>query len=185
MKLAIFLLACVACANVSATPLYSLSLNPSNGTVSGLPGTAVGWGFTLTDTDPSNWVLLTDSSFTGSTVNGTYVDYLATQFFVAGPAPEQGTLTVPWNRGALAGTGEFDINSTASPGPIPGNIVVHYSVFSQDPNDPAFNPDGSFVASGTFTLAAQATVTPEPATFLLLLVPLAFVLARRPRATTR
>ena len=71
----------------------------------------------------------------------------------------------------MLGVGEFDINSTALiDAVIKGNIVVHYSVFSMDPNDPSFNPDTStVVADATLSEAAQITVTPEPSSLSLML----------------
>jgi|SRR5579884_954344 len=152
----------------------TLTLLPSGGQVGGIPGSTAGWGFVLTNPD-SNWVVLTGSSFTGSTVFGNYVDYLSmtgAPLYVAGPFPETATVTQSWNPSTTPplGLGEFDINSTAPPGTsIPGNIIVHYSVFSQDPNDPAFNPDNStVVADATLSVAADVNVVPEPATLSLL-----------------
>jgi hypothetical protein len=161
-----------ACAQAAAIP--TLTLLPANGQVAGLPGTVVGWGFTLTYTDPSDWVILTGSEFTGSPVYGTYVDYLSlatAPLYVAGPAPESSTVQQAWVSSSMLGVGEFDINSTALiDAVIQGNIVVHYSVFSMDPNDPNFNPDTStVVADATLSEAAQITVTPEPPSLLLML----------------
>jgi len=154
----------------------TLTLIPSDGSVAGGPGGVVGWGFTLTNTDPSDWVVLTGSEFTGSTVYGNYVDYLSlptAPLYVAGPAPESSTVTQDWDPSSNPplGVGEFDINSTAAPGPITGDIVVHYSEFSQDPNSPTFDPDTSTViADATLTNPATINVVPEPAMLSLLLV---------------
>jgi hypothetical protein len=183
ITLAILITAVVAaCAQAAAIP--TLTLVPANGQVAGLPGTVVGWGFTLTYTDPSDWVILTGSEFTGSPVYGTYVDYLSlgsAPLYVAGPAPESSTVQQAWVSSSMLGVGEFDINSTALiDAVIKGNIVVHYSVFSMDPNDPAFNPDTStVVADATLSEAAQITVTPEPSSLSLMLsgVLLSFALA--------
>jgi hypothetical protein len=183
ITLAILITAVVAaCAQAAAIP--TLTLLPANGQVAGLPGTVVGWGFTLTFTDPSDWVILTGSEFTGSPVYGSYVDYLSlgsAPLYVAGPAPESSTVQQAWVSSSMLGVGEFDINSTALiDAVIKGNIVVHYSVFSMDPNDPAFNPDTSMVvADATLSEAAQITVTPEPSSLSLMLsgVLLAFALA--------
>ena len=180
-----------ACAQAAAIP--TLTLLPANGQVAGLPGTVVAWGFTLTFTDPSDWVILTGSEFTGSPVYGTYVDYLSlatAPLYVAGPAPESSTVQQAWVSSSMLGVGEFDINSTALiDAVIKGNIVVHYSVFSMDPNDPNFNPDTStVVADATLSEAAQITVTPEPSSLLLMLsgVLLSFALAvRRHRIARR
>ena len=177
-----FFLAAAFAACSQASPL--LTLLPAGGTVSGPPGAVVGWGFALTDTAPSQWVLLTGSQFTGSPLFGTYVDYLSSvnaPLYVVGPSPESSMLNVAWNGSTLAGLGEFDINSTASFVNIPGNIVVHYSVFSQDPLDPNFDPDTSTVVpDATFSSPAQVDIAPEPgsAWMILALLPLVWLLRR-------
>ena len=150
-------------------PVPTITLLPASGSISGSPGAAVGWGFTLTYIAPSDWVVLTGSTFTGSPVYGNYVDYLSRSnapFYVAGPTPESTTITEVWNPSLnpALGLGEFDLNPTALGGAsIAGNLVVHYSVFSQDPNSPTFDPDTStVVADATVTDAAQVNVSPEP-----------------------
>jgi hypothetical protein len=42
-------------------PIPSITLLPSNGNVAGNPGSVVGWGFTLNNNAPSDWVVLTGS----------------------------------------------------------------------------------------------------------------------------
>ena len=185
ITLAILIAAAVA-GGAQAAILPTLTLLPVSGNVAGLPGTVVGWGFTLTFTDPSDWVILTGSEFTGSPVYGTYVDYLSlgtAPLYVAGPAPESSTVQQAWDPSSLLGVGEFDINPTALiDAVIKGNIIVHYSVFSMDPNDPNFNPDTStVVADATLSAAAQVDVAPEPSSLLLMLggVLLSFALTVR------
>src|ERR1039458_3067420 len=66
------LIAAAAAAGAQAATIPTLTLLPVSGNVAGLPATAVGWGFTLTFSDPSDWVILTGSAFTGSPVYGTH-----------------------------------------------------------------------------------------------------------------
>jgi hypothetical protein len=175
-----------ACAQAGT---LSLTLLPV-GAISGEPGTVVGWGFTFINSGSPDWVVLTSSDFTGSTVYGHYVDYLSlgnAPLYVAGPAPESSTISVSWNSlsNPPLGLGEFDINSTARPGAIiGGTIQVVYDVFSQDPNNPNFDP-GSFITSGTVSAPAEVGVSPEPPSLLTMstaLLPLAFVGWRRRKA---
>jgi hypothetical protein len=186
--LLVILLAAASTAYLRAAPLLpAIQLIPSSGNVSGNPGTAVGWGLTLNFSDPSDWVILTGSSFTGSTTFGTYHDYLGSETIIAGPSPETSPVTVPFNKLTRTGLGEFDLTPTALIGAdIKGNIVVHYSVFSQDPNNPNFNPDTStVVADATLSAPADVHVTPEPASFFLIagaLLPFGVVQWRRRRA---
>jgi len=179
-----------ALAAVAQAATLSIETIPVSGNVSGVPGSVVGWGFTLTDTETDEWIVLNDSYFTGSTVYGTYVDYVASNFYVAGPSPESQTLNEPWNPSTSppTGLGEFDINATAPPGFITGDINVDYQLFSQDPNDPDFDPDTAFISSGTFSAPVQADVVPEPATMAVTgatLLALAFAIRRRRRGVVR
>jgi len=154
-----------------ATP--TLTLIPSNGGVSGLPGDTVGWGFTVTNDSTTEWLSLSGSVFNqtgGLPFQGTYVDYISNPmapFVVVGPSPESSSVMETFGSVLLTGTGEFDIASTANSGPIIGNIVVSYDVFSQDPNDPSFDP-GSYLFSGMLTADASVNV-PEPASAMMLL----------------
>ncbi len=167
----VVLLAAALAALAYGDPTITISTLPLSGTVGGAPGTVVGWGFTLTDTFPDQWVILNDSSFTGLQVNGTYVDYVVDNFYVAGPAPESSTLQVAWNPSLIPpqGLGEFDLNPTALPGaPITGNILVDYQLFSQDPSSPDFDPDTSFITAGSVDAAVDINVVPEPASIFLI-----------------
>jgi len=179
---AAFVLALLVFASAYAAPVPTINLIPSGGTVAGLPGTVVGWGYDITNSDPSDWVLLNDSYVDGSLATGTYgtyVDYISADpnLIVIDPGSDSGP--VPFSPG-VSGVGEFDIDEFVPPLAITGDINIDYSVFSEDPNSPSFDPS-SFVTSGTLTAPAQVDVVPEPASALLLgaaLLPLAF---RRPR----
>ena len=155
-------------ASVCMQAATTFQLTPS-GVVSGTPGSTVGWGFTLTNT--SNYFVVTGASFTPTSLYGTFQDYISTgPLIVVGPSPESTSVSEIFNAAAHTGVGAFRINSTApSTLHINGNIVLDYSVFSQDPNDPNFNPDTStVVADATITAPAAVNVTPEPASLLLL-----------------
>jgi hypothetical protein len=69
-----------------------------------------------------------------------------------------------------AGVGEFDVKMFVPPMHISGSINLDYSLFSQDPNSPTFDP-GSFVNSGTVlaTAAVNIASVPEPASGALFL----------------
>ena len=150
-----------------ATP--NLTLIPSSGTVNGSAGTTVGWGFTVTNDDPSDWLVLNDSFFTPSNTLGTdstYTDLIASQFVVVDPGSSSGAQ--PYNPSVPTGIGSLTLPSTAPEGQVAmGTIFLDYSVFSQDPNDPNFDP-GSFITSGTLDAAANVQV-PEPASAMMLL----------------
>lgn len=171
--LSAFVVAAAFALCAQSAPIPAITLLPGNGNVGGPPGATVGWGFILTYTAPADWVVLTGSQFVGSPIYGTYVDYLSLSnapLYVAGPSPESLTVQEAWNSKSnpLLGLGEFDIDRTAVYGAISGDIVVHYSVFSQDPNSPTFDPDTStVVADATLSVPVSVNVTPEPASLLL------------------
>jgi len=153
-----------------ATPAPDFSLIPSSGLVNGSPGTTVGWGFTVTNNDSSDWLVLNDSYFTGSNTLGSelqlgYTDFIATQFVVIDPGA---TISQSYDALLQSGVGSVQIPSYAIPGDTgTGNVFLDYTLFSQDPNDPAFDP-GSFVDAGTVGASASVFV-PEPSSALMLL----------------
>ncbi|MBV8898037.1 MAG: hypothetical protein JO051_16100 [Acidobacteriaceae bacterium] len=171
----VFFVAAVAM-NSYAAPVPTLEALPA--VVSGQPGVVVGWGLSLTYTAPADWVVLNDSLFTGSTVYGTYKDYVVNEFVVAGAAPESPTLTIPFSLSSGTGLGEFDINSKVPDVSISGNIVVDYSIFSEDPNSPTFDP-ASFVSAGQASAPVTVNIVPEPRTFGLMFVAMAVAAATR------
>jgi hypothetical protein len=153
----------------------SLTLDPPGGAISGAAGTTVGWGFTLTNLG-TDFAVVTGSDFcVGPPVSpcsnalGTYTDFIGLQFIVAGPPPENSSITQTFDNGLMTGVGSFAINPGAT-GSVLGEIVLTYDLFSVSPNDPTFDPTADAVSNGNFlTTPASVTVTtPEPGSLLLL-----------------
>jgi hypothetical protein len=155
----------------------SLTLIPSSGVVAGPQGSTLGWGFTLTDTGPY-YVLLTDSYVVVNQNIGTYTDYISnpSNFYVAGPNPESQTINSPWNQSALTGTGELDLYPTDSSGSFSGTLYVDYNLFTEDPNNPNFDPSSQVGDLFTFSDPVQVTITPEPASWFLMSLPLTLLM---------
>jgi hypothetical protein len=159
----------------------TLALDPVGGALSGAAGTTVGWGFTIT-TNSENFLLVTSSDFcTGAMSSpcsnslGIYTDFIGSdQFIVVGPAPESSSVSQAFDLLALTGVGSFAINAGAFAGEtVDGQIILTYDLFSQDPNDPNFDPlTSTLVVGGLLTADASVTVPvsaiPEPGTFGLL-----------------
>ncbi|HEY1472426.1 MAG TPA: hypothetical protein VGF61_25540 [Candidatus Acidoferrum sp.] len=170
------------CSVAWADAAPSLTLDPSGGALTGAAGATVGWGFTITNNYASDWLVITNSDFcvgpvASPCVNslGTYADFIASdQFVVVGPSPESPSVTETFNSRLLTGVGSFLINSTALPGDsVSGEIVLTYDLYSQDPNDPNFDPAsgvtyGNFLTADASISVPAATVTPEPGCLLQL-----------------
>jgi hypothetical protein len=182
MKRILFVALLTALAMTAAHAVPVLTLIPSS--AGAMAGGVTGWGYDITNPDPLNFVVLNDSFVTGGLstgVSGHYVDYIAMNFIVIGPNGDTGP--VAFNSSTKAGVGEFDFLAVVPPHTqVNGTINIDYDVFSQNPNDPNFDP-GSFVGAGTFSASAQAVVTPEPGSGVLVGVSLLVVgLAIRRRA---
>jgi hypothetical protein len=151
----------------------SISLQPGD-SISGMPGSTIGWGFTLAP-DPQFAVSIIGSFLIDETDPsiGSYSDiasYLGgpslgllqpggpawTEPFVFNPDPSQET-----------GLGSFEINPDAKPGESDsGVILVEYETFDVTPACM-----GCYVASSVFEVPFNVTVSgvPEPSTFTMVL----------------
>ncbi len=165
----------------------TLALDPVSGAITGVAGSTVGWGFTLTNLG-SDFAVITSSDFCVGPITspcsnplGTYTDFVGQQFFVLGPSPESSSISQSFDLLALTGVGSFFINPLAQPGDKAiGQIVLSYDLFSLSPNDQNFNSIVDTVSVGNFLMApASVTVTkttvptPEPGSVFLLAIGLA------------
>jgi len=165
----------------------TLALDPVSGAITGVAGSTVGWGFTLTNLG-SDFAVITSSDFCVGPITspcsnplGTYTDFVGQQFFVPGPSPESSSISQSFDLMALTGVGSFFINPLAQPGDNAiGQIVLSYDLFSLSPNDQNFNSIVDTVSVGNFLMApASVTVTkttvptPEPGSVFLLAIGLA------------
>jgi PEP-CTERM motif len=175
----------------------TLTLDPVGGAITGVAGSTVGWGFTLTNLG-SDFAVITGSDFCVGPITspcsnplGTYTDFVGQQFFVLGPSPESSSLSQSFDLLALTGVGSFFINPLAQPGDKAiGQIVLSYDLFSLSPNDPNFDPIADTLSNGNFLMApASVTVTkstvstPEPGSLFLLATGLAGCLLAKKRST--
>lgn len=157
----------------------TLTLSPS-GDISGLPGSEIGWGFTITN--DADYIEITSSQFCLDPVDfpfctmpeeGTFTDFIS-QYndIVVGPpgGTDPDTASQDFDPTLLTGIGSFDVSPSATPTAEDiGEIVLTYDVYDADPNT---SPDANQLASD-LVLAADATVTvqeaavaaPEPGSF--------------------
>src|SRR5262245_25834154 len=148
IRLLTFLAGLLVASQGSADPM--LSLSPFNGTVTGMSGQTIGWGFTITN--PADFLVVTGSQLCGSGSTppfcnptmgllGSYTDFIGPQFIVVGPSPESTTVSQAFDAVAQTGTGSFTIDPLAQAGTSEtGLIEISYDLYSVDPNDPSFDP---------------------------------------------
>jgi hypothetical protein len=152
------------------------SLLPANGAISGAAGSTIGWGYSITNNDPTLWLEISGLSadpFQHATADASPFDFpilapLATWTVQYNPATFAGLFQITWDPTAPAGftnTGFFTLS---------GNF------FDADPL-----AGGNFVDFAADQVAAySATVTaavPEPGTLTLLSAGLAVAFVRRRR----
>ena len=192
--LSTLLLGLGAAVSLSAGPI--LILAPPGG-LSGLPGSTVGWGFTITN--DADYIEITSSQFCVNPVNfplvcpspltGAYTDIISTppEDIIVGPPgalDDPSSKTQTFDAIADTGIGSFAIGPGASAGDSDvGQIVLTYNLTDLDPNDP-----NAIVLGTDLVLSANTSVTvtgtPEPATAALLAVALLTLMSQNlvPRA---
>jgi hypothetical protein len=164
-----------------------LQLDPLGGSIAGLPGSTVGWGFSLNNNE--NFLVVTSAAFEAATELGTFTDLISApdNFFVVGPALGGSTVwTQSFDAATQTGIGSFAIDAGAALGSVAfGTIALTYDLFSRSPLDPLFDPDTDTLSNGNL-LTANASVTvpiPEPQTWAMLLAGIGLLglsLRRRP-----
>lgn len=172
-----------------ADTVFDFGLFPAGGFVAGAPGSTVGWGYSITNDDASEWLSLTGASSTITFQYGT----LNPLFDFPVLAPGQ-TVTVPWSPGA-AGIFEFALDPGAPAGlPQTGDFTVTAEWYYEDPSsaDCQFDDSSTSVCFDNFPTQTQGVAsftlvaTPEPSYAPLLLAAwILFFAVRRAGRTFR
>jgi hypothetical protein len=158
-----------------ATPVR-FQLLPAAGSLSGSPGSTVGWGFSLTNMT-GDFLVVADSSFCDGGQNpvtatcsphlGVYSDIVAGNATVLAPGSK---LTKAFDLSSSSGLGSYSIWSSAAPGQTDtGSLFLVYDVFDSDPfSGSATQIGGDQIVSAPARVTVKATVTavPEPALLL-------------------
>jgi len=181
------------------TPLFAqaaavLTLSPATGSIQGMRGNIVGWGFTISNPD-ANFLAVTSANFCKTTVVagitvcdqfpdpsfGVFTDFIAQfNFIVAGPAPESPIVSQVFNQSLQTGIGSFAFAPAAPFGTFSGQILLTYDLYSRSPNDPLFDPGVDLITTGnTLTANAAVSAIPEPATILLVACGATMLVLRR------
>ncbi len=148
---------------------FNFGLNPSSGIAAALPGGSLGWGYSVTNNDLNNWLVLAGLQ---PTVNFEHVSGITDIFDYPTIAPG-GTLTTPWLPDL---SGLYQIawdGSTPSNYSLSGQFVIDAAWYSDDPNVcPQCLVEGpaQTQAIASFT----AVTTPEPSPWGLCVVGVAF-----------
>ena len=151
-----------------AGAILTVVLDPTDGAISGAPGTTVGWGYTITNTSATDSVIISETEFCtgGLTANvcnadldpsvGLYTDNLSI-------GPNFYLMHGDSFTAAANGFGSVAIDLGATPGTYGGSLLVYYDV----PEESEF---GDLVASdASLQVTGQgASSVPEPASLLLL-----------------
>jgi hypothetical protein len=178
MKRILHLLAAGALFAGIAPATAVFAFDPIGGSLSGTPGSTVGWGFTISDS--TEFVLIMQSDFCppGSVEGdltcpnspvGTYNDFTGGAPII-GPSPDSPSVTQAFVLATEQGYGSFHISPTAGIGTVlPGEIAIVYLLFTGDPNT---DPTATQIGGDNFTsLPASITViggatVPEPSAIL-------------------
>jgi len=167
--------ALLASAALATADDISLSLIPISGSISGLPGSTVGWGYTITN-NTAEWIQtlnLSADSFLNGTPNNIFdfpavapTSSVTLDFSLVAtascPAPPCGLYELTWDATAPAGF----VNS--------GMFTVSSDYFDQDPANPgAVDLGPAPDASASYSASVPSSSVPEPSGFLLLLTALA------------
>lgn len=152
------ILSCILCAlalawSSSQALAFEFSLLPGGGAASGPAGSTVGWGYSITNTDPQNW-LVTNWSFATSPLDGTLSapagGTMTWGYSITNPDPLNWLMLSGLSADAfLNGTPDasvFDLPIIAPNSTVSGNLYQ----FTWDPTAPM---DG--INSGIFTLTAD------------------------------
>ncbi len=177
------------------TDTISIQLDPLNGSLDGLAGASVGWGFTVNWTSTQGDQLsFSNSALTFETNPALLANYA--DFMVQGGPSNLGTLdpgSSPWSQsfdGVSKGVGAYKITTdlgVSTPGAQDtGFVTFNFDVF--DINLNYLNSYSYFGPTTAFsvTVDAPAPAAPEPATLLPVALGAALIVVRRirPRRTS-
>ena len=176
---------------LSASPV--LLLDPLSGDLSGPPGSLVGWGFTITN--DSGYIEINSAQFCinpvvlpgcNDPVTGTFTDIISGfNDIVVGPpgGTDPDSVTQSFDAIAETGIGSVQIDPLATPGTSDmGEIVLSYTLFTLDPNDPNTVVEGTGALTADASVTVTVTASPEPGTAGLLAITMAALAVVKRRA---
>jgi len=157
--------------SAAASSALTITLSPADGLLSGIPGSTLSWGFSITG-DTNNWFVVTSVQSSTVLVLDVLSVFVNDNSYALPPG-----LATPWtqsftpNLAATAGAlARYTIPPTARPGnAISGDFLVTYDLYEANPF-----VGGNFVSSGEFArlpftvrVTAPGAAVPEPASLWL------------------
>ena len=145
---------------------WTFTLDPVGGSISGSAGSTIGWGYTITNSSTTNWLML--SGLSADAFQHATPDASLFLFPVVAP---MSSLTVTYNASTFEGLFQITWDSTAPVGFVNGGTFVLSAEFwDADPfsggNFASFALDQSALYSATVT-PGGVTPVPEPASLIL------------------
>ena len=170
----------------------TITFNPVSGAVDGVPGSLVGWGFTIYNESSTDWVSFSGSALVDETnpALGSYMDLLGPQ---GGPSDFSVAPLATWTQAFSdpdqTGVGEYAIGISAVPGAVDsGSIQIMWDDSTGDPLTCSDCYGGSFSQDVAFQVTVDGQTTssvPEPGSFWMVLIGGACFAAMRRRYASR
>jgi hypothetical protein len=178
------------CFGASADSI-TLTLAPSDGIVSGLPGSTVGWGYSIQN-GSDDYLLVENSYFCAGAENplfttcspslggSTYDDFIASNLTEVTPG---GEASQSFDANTDSGVGEYNIAASATPGQSDtGSVAIVYDLFTTDPLSASYSccqvgGDMELSAPAEVVVAGKSAI-PEPRLAILLGFALAALIVR-------
>jgi hypothetical protein len=176
-RILLFGTALVASAVANPVPVFIFGLVPS-GNISGEPGQTIGWGYAISNEDPTDYLVLTNldaATFLNGSASGLF------DFPIIAPLQ---TVTETFDAGLSQGLYELTWNANAPDAFVnSGEFTVTADWYNGDPFGSGTPIEG--LTGVTLSQPYSATVaTPEPAAVLPVLACLAGIVLRRRRAAS-
>jgi hypothetical protein len=156
---------------------YTFDTIPSNGVIQGLPGSTIGWGYTISNNSSTDWLVTTGLNaglFTNGTPDGSYFDF---------PAIAPGlTTTVNFDPVAFTGLYGLTWDVSAPPGSVDsGQFILSAQWWTGDPSG-----TGTFIENApdegspySASVVSAPSSAPEPVSCFTVLIGLAALLLLR------